>query len=222
MSGRAHTRVCTTKIAGRVVGHASLVFAKFFSNFMHMDGEANGTRAPATLCAKEVAGILKVAEKTVYSKKKELGGHKESPGGWKFDAEKVRAYAELLASGEATTIGRAIGRPTLQSIAGQAASTIFQALVKGESPVNIVIEHRLSPDVVRKMTDDFHAMQGAIVLYGDQLRTIYRLPVSGATPCATSTDLLTLLRDSIAPPGLCHQCKQRGATFCPACRPKGK
>jgi hypothetical protein len=154
----------------------------------------------------------------VYLYAKELHARKGVDGQHICDGHTVREVKE--------------GRQSLRNgshvsaaLAGSVASQVFTELRAGKGTIDIVIERNILPEQVERLADMFQRMNGALVISGSQLRSLYMHPAfMGAHPCPTSDALLTGLLESLGGENveMCVRCGKRPRQFCRACHPLGE
>lgn len=165
--------------------------------------------------AKEAADILGIHVTAVYEKKVALEGRK-TPRGWVFSQEKCREYKEKGSNPEA--VRKKSGPVPKTTAEGATAAAVFEALKDGMTPIDIVIQLHVPPEIVSRLTREYNRIQGIILLDGEQLSEIRHLPGSlGISACTTSAELLSFLRDSFGETA-CSVCHKRPRLLCQVCR----
>jgi hypothetical protein len=157
---------------------------------------------PAHLCsAKEAAEILGIKVARLYQIKAQLGGSRYGNEGVLFDRTLVLERKARRAITSGATGG--------SSILGTTASIVFRELEAGKSPVRIVIEKSISPDVVRSLAAQHAELNESILLTRDILEQLYKMPgTSGITSCKTAADFMLLYADSVKLPERCRHCSR--------------
>lgn len=161
------------------------------------------------LSAKEAADVLGVKLRRVYQLKDRLGGAHIDGQGYYFSRERVQAFKSRREASLDPRTGRVVE--------GVMASQVFTALQQGKTPIEIVIELSMPPDVVRVLAENHADLSGGLMLTKIHLDAIAKLPgiVSWAAP--TPDDFVNMLRDTVV--GVpCAKCQKRPAQVCMACK----
>ena len=165
---------------------------------------------PSTLNAKQVSDRLGMHVTSVYRLRNKLGGIYTDKG-WAWPTGRIEALA-------AERIARFKLNGENAVLTGDVAKLIFTALREGKSAELIVIEHALSPNIVRAGIQEYAKLRACIFLTTDHLEAIYALPLTGVIPCVDANELIFVLQQSIGPLEMCTRCKKRPAPkMCDAC-----
>jgi hypothetical protein len=117
------------------------------------DGHQNSSvPSKALVTTSQAARIMGVSPSTIVRNRAVLGAILGPDRAYLFDEQVVRE--------KITTIRRRQAVATLGPTSGEVASAVFAALKEGRLPTDIVIDLRVSPDVVLSLQEQFEQMRG--------------------------------------------------------------
>jgi hypothetical protein len=165
------------------------------------------------LTAKVVADMLGITKQAVYIQAGKFGGRRIR-GEWVFSRTLIEDEIERRSK-----VFRPQAKPEVVSgqTQGETASVVFSELRSGKTPECIVIEQKIAPEVVLKLTLAFARLRGCITLSGDDVEVLCRKMPGRPEAPKTTAELMDRLVDSIVPELPCRKCGKRTATYCPAC-----
>jgi hypothetical protein len=103
---------------------------------------------------------------------------------------------------------------------GEAAHTAFAAFKKGLSPRDTVIEHKLSPEIVRHLWEQWQTLDGGFIFTKAELRILASFQWEMSGSIASAKDLIAVIRNHFAilrEESQCRSCKKKQAVFCTTC-----
>jgi hypothetical protein len=152
-----------------------------------------------------------------------LGGERQG------EADEERAWCAAVHGADVRKLGNARKVPTLEKarevlpdpakMDGALAAQIFAALDRGVSPVKVVIDLGVHPDVVEAFHAQRTRMNGVLLVSEKTLEEITGCPgFFGSYPIETEEELLEAFRGSLEQaPTLCTRCRRRHGVVCTRC-----
>jgi hypothetical protein len=97
---------------------------------------------------------------------------------------------------------RAEDPATKLEVAHDDAIGVFEDLVAKKKLAEIVVTRRVLPAVVRRLADEYDALENRISFSGDQVTRLRRLPFCGAVDFTSSESVVSAFERTLAPPVL--------------------